>query len=469
MRSIGQGRSGSAGHDAAENAELREEIEELRRELQKHRDAAHPALAHASHSTLGSTAWRPSGIAITVIFLALTAVFAVAFFAGYLPMQKRNALIRSDATEQSQALPRVEVITVGRSTPGSQLRLPGSIQAVTEAPVLARADGYLQRRMVDIGDRVKAGQPLAEIAAPEVDQQILQAKAALQQAQAGLEQALANYEQGTSNMELARVTAERWSKVAASGGVSKQENDQYQTQFRAQAANVQALEKAVGAQRGNIAAAEANLARLNEVQGYRLVKAPFDGVITLRNVDTGALVNAGSTMLFRIAQTETLRTYVNVPQTNASSIKPGQTAVLTVSNLPGRRFKGTVARAAEALDPSTRTMLVEVQVPNTDGALLPGMYAQVELSSTREGAAAPLLVPGDALVVRAEGTLVAVVRPDHRVHFQRIEVGRDFGDRLEVVSGLQEGDTIIPNPGDVVREGVQVDPVAAASTKSEGK
>lgn len=461
MQYTGQSRSGSGG-DAADNADLREEIEELRRELEKHKEAVRAqGTAHTPHPP-AKAPWRPSGLFLFAIFIGVSAIFAGAFFLGYVPMQKRIALIRSDAADESHALPRVEVITVGRSTPGTQLKLPGNIQAVAEAPILARADGYLKRRMVDIGDRVKAGQPLAEIAAPEIDQQILQAKAALQQAQAGLDQALANYEQGRSNLDLARVTAERWNSVASRGAVSKQENDQYQAQYRAQGANVQALEKAIAAQRGNIAAAEANLARLDEVQGYRIVKAPFDGVVTLRNVDAGALVNAGNTMLFRIAQTETLRTYVNVPQANASSIQPGQIAVITVSNLPGRKFNGTVARASDALDPVTRTMLVEVQVPNADGALFPGMYAQVELSSARLGATAPLVVPGDALVVRANGTQVALVGPGNRVHFQKIEVGRDFGDRLEVVTGLQEGDTIIPNPGDLVREGAVVDPLPTA-------
>src|ERR1019366_4280061 len=177
-----------------------------------------------------------------------------------------------------------------------------------------------------------------------------------------------------SNMELARITAERWSKVVARGGVSKQENDQYQAQYQAQVAGVQSLEKAVAAQRSNVAQAEANVSHINEVQGYREVKAPFAGVITLRNVDVGALVSAGNTLLFRIAQTGTLRTFVNVPQTNASSIRPGQGARLKVSNLPGREFKGMVARTANSLDPTSRTMLVEVQVPNADGALLPGTY-----------------------------------------------------------------------------------------------
>jgi RND family efflux transporter MFP subunit len=210
-------------------------------------------------------------------------------------------------------------------------------------------------------------------------------------------------------------------------------------------------------QRSNVAAADANVARLDQVQSYRLVKAPFEGVITLRNVDVGALVNAGNTLLFRIAQISTLRTYLNVPQTNASDVRVGQRALVTVSNLPGRQFAGVVARTANALDPSSRTLLVEVHVPNPDRALLPGMYARVDLIGPR--ANAPLRIPSDALIVRGEGTEVAVVRNGHTVHLQKIEVGRDYGDHLEVLGGISEGQTIIANPGDVVREGSQVQPV----------
>jgi len=442
-------------HADSTEERLRREIEDLKRQLKEQRSSSHVS----SHGAL----WHPSGVTIAAILLILTVLLVGAFFAGYIPLQKRNAIIRKQAQEQEQALPRVEVIQVGRSTKRSELELPGNIQAITEAPILARAEGYIKRRMVDIGDRVKAGQPIAEIEAPELDQQLLQAKAALQQAQSTLEQALANQQQGKANQELARVTADRWRNLASKGVVSRQENDQYQAQYQAQTANLQALEKAVAAARSNVAAAEANVARLDEVQGYRMVKAPFDGIVTLRNVDVGALVNAGSTLLFRIAQTGTLRIYVNVPQVDASSMRPGQQAQLTVSNLPGRRFTGTVARTANALDPSTRTMLVEVQVPNNDGALLPGMYAEVDLSSPRT--VAPLLIPDDALIVRSDGTQVAVVRSDHTVHLQRIQVGRDYGDRLEVTGGLQEGETVVVNPGDVTREGVKVNPVPAQEQK----
>ena len=445
--------------DAAAQAEaqqLRREVEDLRRQLQEHQGKAQKS---AGHGGVQGNDWRPSGIAISGILLFVTILAVAAFFTGFIPLMKRDSLVRSETAELAQALPRVDVIKVGRASGMTELDLPGNIQAITEAPILARADGYLEKRLVDIGDRVRAGQPLAEIAAPELDEQVRQVKAALQQASAALDQALANLEQGRSNMELARITAERWSKVVARGGVSKQENDQYQAQYQAQVAGVQSLEKAVAAQRSNVAQAEANVSHINEVQGYREVKAPFAGVITLRNVDVGALVSAGNTLLFRIAQTGTLRTFVNVPQTNASSIRQGEGARLKVSNLPGREFKGMVARTANSLDPTSRTMLVEVQVPNADGALLPGMYASVQLDDARSSS--PVLVPGDALQVGADGTKVAVLRPDNTVHFQKIEVGRDYGDKLEVLSGLTDGDTIIPRPGDAVKEGGTVEPVSA--------
>jgi RND family efflux transporter MFP subunit len=441
----------------AEAARLRSEIEDLKRKLEAQKSG------HSEHGPTAN-AWRPSRLAIAAILLVITVGIVAAFFAGYLPRQRLNSLVQAEAAEQSQSLPRVDVIQVHRAAGISELDLPGNIQAITEAPILARTEGYLEKRFVDIGDRVQAGQPLATIAAPELDEQVRQIKAALQQSHDALDQASANLEQGRANRELARVTAERWSKVAGHGAVSKQENDQYQAQYQAQIAAVQSLEKAVAAQRSNVAQAEANLAHINEMQGYRSVKAPFAGVITLRNVDVGALVNTGNTLLFRIAQTNTLRTYVNVPQINANSIKTGQRARLRLTNLPGREFNGTVVRTSNALDAASRTLLTEIEVPNADGALLPGMYASVRLLEPPADpkAAAAILVPGDSLQVAADGTRIAVLRPDNTVHYQPVEVGRDYGDKLEIVSGLSDGDTIIPRPGDAVREGVKVESVAAA-------
>ena len=353
-------------------------------------------------------------------------------------------------------MPRVDVIQVTRSARKSALELPGNIEPIMEAPILARADGYIERRLVDIGDRVHAGQEVAVIDTPELEQQVEQAKATIQQVQAAMELAEANVQQGKADTELARVTAQRTGNLLIKGAVSRQDDDTNQAQYRSKLANLQALEKAIVVQRSNLAAAQASESRLEKMLSYRVVRAPFDGVITLRNVDVGALVTTGSTLLYRIAQTATLRTYLNVPQAYADAVRPGQTAKVTVTNLPGRQFNGTVARTSNALDPGSRTLLVEVQVPNVDNALLPGMYARVELSSARKDP--PMLVPSEALMVRADGAQVAVVQPDHTVHLQKVEIGRDYGDHLEVVGGLEDGATVIVNPGDAVQEGEKVRP-----------
>jgi len=431
-----------------QNRELKRQLDELKSSLHK------PSHAGASQN------WRPSGVTIWAIFLGVIVIAVVAFFAGYLPLQNRREVIAGEAREEQRALPRVDVIQVGRSTPKSQLELPGNIEPTLEAPILARADGYLARRLVDIGDRVRAGQEVAEIEAPELEQQVTQARATIQQMQAALEQAQANLQQGKSETELARVTAERTGALLKKGAVSRQEDDQNQALYQAKRANMEALDKAILVQRSNVAAAQANEARLDKMQSYRVVRAPFDGVITLRNVDTGALVNAGTTLLYRIAQTATLRTYVNVPQGYADSVHVGQIATIRVPNLPDRQFPGTVARTSNALDPASRTLLVEIQVPNAQNLLMPGMYARVDLSSAR--AEPPLLVPSEALMIRANGAQVAVVSPDQIVHLQKVEVGRDYGDRLEVIRGIQEGATIVMNPGDAVQEGQKVDPAPVA-------
>lgn len=431
-----------------ENQELREQLERLR---------------GAHHADTPGKMWQPSGTAITAICLAAVVLTVIAFFAGYIPMRDRKTQIAAEAREAQNAVPRMDVIRVVRSNRKSGIILPGSIQAITEAPVLARADGYLERRLVDIGDRVKTGQILAEIDAPELVDQVSQAKAAEEQAEAALAQAEANVQQGQTDMELARIVAQRSAVLVKKGAVARQDDDTVQAQYNSKLAALQSLQKAVEVQRANIAAAKSNLARLQKLDEYRKVVAPFDGVITLRNVDVGALVTSGNTLLYRIAQVGTLRTYVNVPQAYADSVRPGQPATLTVSNLPGRQFAGTIARSAEALDPSSRTLLVEVHVPNADNALLPGMYAQVELTNAR--ADPPLLVPSDAMMMRDNGAQVALVGPGNILHIRKIQVGRDYGDRLEVVGGLQEGDTIVSNPGDQAREGLRIEPALPSSPR----
>jgi RND family efflux transporter MFP subunit len=439
---------------------LRRENEELRRQLALLRTPA-----HGHEQVVPAKLWRPSRLTITVIVLGVLLLLGLAFFAGYLPMTKRNTLIINEATERERSLPRVEVVTVGHSSRNSGLELPGNIQAVTEAPILARADGYVKQRAADIGDRVRAGQMLAVIEAPELDEQVRQAQANVTQAKSGVDQAAASLRQGEAELELARVTAKRWGNLVSDGSVSIQENDQYQAQYKAKISNVEALRQSLSMQHGAVAAAEANLARLQNMKNYRVVVAPFDGVITLRNVDSGALVNNGSTLLFRIAQTGALRIYVNVPQTFSNAIHKGDAAKIAVSNVPGKEFEGTVARTANSLDPASRTLLVEIHVPNPSGMLLPGMYAQVELTALR--ANPPLLIPSDALIAGSDGTQVAIVRPNHKLHLQSVGVGRDFGDKLEVNSGLKAGDTIVANPGDVAHEDTEVDPVAQSGKSGD--
>ena len=431
--------------------QLRAEVEDLKGQLERQKQE----LAAGR----GGAAGGPSGRTLAIIVLLLVALAVAGYFLGYAPRQHREQVLAAESRTSSQSLLEVNVAEVRRSGSQTNLVLPGSIEAVTEAPVLARASGYIVKRLVDIGDRVAAGQVLAEIEAPEIDQQILQAKAQDDQAASAIQQAQANLVQGQANLQLAEVTKDRWQKLFDKGVVSRQENDTYRAQWAAQQANVDALEKAIAAARSNLGADQANLARLNDLQSYQTVRAPFAGVITLRNVDTGVLVTEGATLLFRIAQTDRLRTYLNVPQADADSVRPGQKATLVIPDLAGRKFPGVVTRSANALDPSSRTLLVEVQVPNSDGLLMPGMYSQVDLAVPRKEP--PLLIPGDTLVVRDNVTQVAVVVGDGTVHFQRIQLGRDLGDRLEVLSGLEQGQMLAVNPSDSVREGVKVKPLHA--------
>ncbi len=437
---------------------LRRENEKLRAEIEALRGGAHSTSAPAD-------VWQPSATTIWAIALGVVVLLAIAFFGGYIPMQSRRAVVAAEAREQGETLPQMRVIRVTRSNVNADLALPGSIQPITEAPILARTDGYIQRRLVDIGDRVKSGQLLAEIDAPELIDQVTQAKAAEKQAEAALDQATANAQQGKTDMELAKIMAQRSGQLVTRGAIARQDDDQSQATYQSKLAALNALQKAVDVQRANVAAVQSNLARLTKLQDYRMVVAPFEGVITLRNVDVGALVNSGNTMLFRIAQMDELRTFINVPQSYANSIRVGQPATLTVSNLPGRMFAGTVARTSEALDPSSRTLLAEIHVPNREKLLLPGMYTQVDFKAPRFDP--PLVVPSDALIVRDNGAQVAVVRPGNTLHLVKIQAGRDYGDRVEVLGGLNDGDTVVTNPGDVAREGLKIDvvPTPAAAGK----
>jgi len=404
---------------------------------------------------------------LKVVLLLVLAVLIVAgvVFWGITARIQTAAAVKE--TTQELAVPTVSVIHPKPGAMKDDVVLPGNVQAFTDSPIYARSSGYLKQWNVDIGGHVKAGQVLATIEAPEVDQQVTQARATLQQTRAALDQAIANQQQGKANEEIARVTAERWQNLVKKGAVSRQENDQYQAQYQAQVANLNALEQAIAAARSNIAAAEANLGRLQEMQNYETVKAPFDGIITARNIDVGALINAGNggaaQELFHMAATAKLRVYVSVPQADSRAAVPGLKSYLTLAEFPGRRFPGELVRTSGAIDQATRTLLTEVDVDNASGELRPGAYAEVHLLIP-EGSRS-LILPVSVLMFRSEGLRVGVVRNGKQAELVPVVLGKDYGNQVEIVTGLNENDLVIANPPDSLASGATVQVVNSSDVR----
>ncbi|HYL35360.1 MAG TPA: efflux RND transporter periplasmic adaptor subunit [Bryobacteraceae bacterium] len=406
-----------------------------------------------------SSAW--SRAIKLLLALAIIGAIAGAVIWGIRVRIRTAAAVKQETLDL--AVPSVLVAHPKLGAMKSEIVLPGNIQAFIDSPIYARASGYLKTWHTDIGARVKAGQVLAEIEAPELDQQVREAQSSLEQARAAREQANANLQQGRANEELARVTASRWNTLAGKGVVSRQENDQYQAQYQAQAASVEALQKALSAARSNVASVQANLGRLQEMQAFKTVRAPFDGVITARNTDIGALINAGagtpSQELFHIAATKRLRVYVNVPQAYTRSAVTGLAAELTLAEFPGRRFRGTLVRTAEAMDTSSRTLLTEVDVDNASGELRPGAYAEVHL--TLPAAVSSVIVPVGAILFRSEGLRVGLVRDANKVELVQVILGKDYGNEVEVLSGISQDDLVIMDPPDSLTSGAVVRVVSA--------
>ena len=350
---------------------------------------------------------------------------------GALTMLQRRSEYRTLAEEtETLAIQTVGVIHPLPETGEEDLVLPGTMEAFVESPIYARTNGYLKKWYHDIGSRVEKGDLLADIDTPEVDQQLSQARADLATAQA--------------NAHLSEITSSRYAELLKTDGVSKQEVDNAAGDLAAKRAIVQS--------------ADANVHRLEEMKSFQHIYAPFSGVITRRNVDIGTLINAGNTgsaeQLFFLAQTSPLRVYVRVPEIYANTIHAGLGAYLEVTQYPGRKIEGKVARTAEAIDLTTRTLNTEVDVPNRDGSLLPGGYAQVHLEVKVTGSR--LQVPVNALLFRSEGLSAVVVDANHKIHLRRITVGRDYGTALEVLQGLDKNDWIVLNPADSLEEGQEV-------------
>jgi multidrug efflux pump subunit AcrA (membrane-fusion protein) len=379
-----------------------------------------------NNTETGHMHYMPSRKLLWVV--PLIGVAAVVYLLGYLPRERTTKQLDAAAAARRITPPLVNAATVKRASPSTELLLPGNITPVTEAYIYARAAGYLKRRYVDIGDRVRSGQKLADIEAPDLDQQVSQAKAALAQAQGQLGQAQATQEQLTATRDLAAITWERYKILTTKGAVSRQDGDNQATAAKTSDANVVAQQKTVRAMEEYVRATQATLDRLLALQGYEQITAPFDGIITARNVDVGALISAtGSTLgparsnaagpsdvpsggeIFRLAEIGKLRILVAVPQTNAPGIQVGQNATVTVQQIPKLSFKGNVTRTSSSLDAQSRTLLTEVDVDNPNGVLLPGMYAMVSFTTNRVDP--PFLVPDAALVVKSSGTVLAVLQP----------------------------------------------------------
>src|SRR6267378_755575 len=365
------------------------------------------------------------------IFTILFLVVIVLVVLGALTLFQRRAQYQALAKEtETLAIPTVAVFHASVESTQEDLVLPGAMQAYVESPIYARTNGYLKKWHHDIGSRVRQGDLLADIDTPEVDQQLSQARADLNTQQA--------------NANLSKITAARYQELIKTDGVSKQEVDNALGDLEAKVANVKS--------------AEANVRRLEELESFKHIYAPFGGVITKRSVDTGTLINAGnggaSEQLFVLAQTDPIRVYVSVPEAYAPSIRAGLGAFLELTQYPGQKFEGKVVRTAESIDPGTRTLLTEVDVPNHNGALLPGGYSQAHLQVKVTGAR--LAVPVNALRFRSEGLRAVVVDANHKTHLKSITVGRDYGTTLEVLQGLDVNDWIVLNPADSIDDGQEV-------------
>ena len=384
-----------------------------------------------------------------VLALAAFALVALtgALVAGTLPRLRQTQELDTAVAETIAQPPRVTVVTARQASADNERVLPGNTLPLLEAAIYARTTGYVQRRLVDIGDRVQEGQLLAEIATPEIDAQLEQARATLLQTRA-------NLNRNKADEIFARSEEQRYRQMVRTGAAAHEEYESKLAASRVATATVHATE-------ATIKVDEANILRLSTLQSFEKVVAPFAGVITARHVDAGDLISADSPNstreMFHLMRTDILRVFVDVPQTFATSIKPGQYASVYRREEPDRLFQGRVTRTADALDAATRTLRTEVQVANPDNALRPGMYLQVKFIFNRE--ASPVLIPSAAVVTRTEGPKVGVLDDQKKVHYHAVQLGRDYGAEVEVIAGLKDGESIVVRPGDDLPEGSAVEPV----------
>lgn len=402
-------------------------------------EKTHASLAIPARETEGGhalpsrhQAWKRARIAVWIV-LALLALGALRTVIANV-MQNRSV---AETTRQN-ATQYVSVVSPTRTEGGGNTLLPGTLRGNVESPIYARSNGYLLHWYVDIGARVKQGQLLADLDTPEIDQE--------------LAQALAQRQQTSSSLGLAKSSLERWQQLRQRDAVSQQELDERQSTYTQDLAN--------------LAAADANVKRLQQLESFKRIVAPFAGVVTQRNVDVGDLIDAGSgtsRALFALAQSDPLRVYVQLPQAYAQNVSVGQKVVVTQAELPGQQFHGTITNISGAIDVPTRSLQIEVTLPNPDDTLRPGAYVQVAVPAA---AHAQLTVPGNALLFRAEGPQLAVVDAKGNVQLRKIVIAQDLGQSLEIESGIEAGDKVIVNPSDSIADG---DHVQIAQPQTSGK
>jgi len=372
-------------------------------------------------------------------FLLIPVLLAISAFFGAQARQTKTQQLGT--TTKSLAVQTVNVIHPQRGASSSDLTLPGMIQAFSQSPIYARVDGYVRNWYVDIGTHVTKGQLLAEIDAPEVDQQLNQARAMLNQTE--------------TSLALAKITAARYQDLIKTNSVAQQEVDQNNQNLAAQTANVQAAAAAVS--------------RLEQMQGFEKIVAPFDGVITLRKTDFGDLVNAGNAgvgrELFRISQNNIVRVFVTVPEEFSKQVRPGTRASMDLTELPNRRFAAAVTRTTDAIDVNSRTLTVELDVPNPSGELLPGAYANVHFQLPLS--AAPPVLPSSTILFQADGPQVGVLNSQNQVRLRKVTLGHDFGDTIQILAGVGPTDAVIANPPDSLTNGMSV-AVESASGNEKG-
>ncbi len=398
-----------------------------------------------------------SGIKVRLIGVAVLLLILAAI--GFIPHIARDRAAFAAVNESPVTHPIVTAVHPQLGAPTSALLLPGNIEPLYTAAVYARTEGYIERRNVDIGSKVKAGQVLAVISSPEVDQQLMQARATLAQSEASLQQTRAALAQAKANAELTRLTKERDLPLGAQHAISQQIVDEAVQAHNARVADVEAAEANITAAQANVNANRANVARLEQLRGFEQVLAPFDGIITARNVERGDLVSTGSAAagkpLFSIAQNTTLRIQIDVPQSEAVNIQDGQKASIDVKERLGREYAGTVVRSAGSLDSAARTMLTEVQIDNRDGSLLPGMYAQVKFTLAEPHTS--LITPTSSLVIDRNGMHVVTIQNGRTIHLAPVVIGKDMGTQVEILSGIRASDTLVASPSDLLHEGQNVE------------